>query len=50
MKKFFILLMVVLMLAGLIFTSFADDKDRTRDCVDVCEPIGDPNRGGNGWE
>ena len=41
MKKFFILLMVVLMLAGLTSTSFADDKDRDRDCIDVvCEPEG----------
>ena len=40
MKNIFILLMVVLMLAGLAFTSFAADQTRDRDCVDVCEPEG----------
>ena len=50
MKKYFILLMVVLMLAGLTFTSFADDQDRTRDCDVVCVPIGDENHNGNGWD
>lgn len=46
MKKFFILLMVVLMLAGLTFTTFAADQIRDRDCE--CEPIGDIWR--NGWQ
>ena len=47
MKKFFILLMVVLMLAGLTSTSFADGQDRTRDCTEECEPIGDGPYGPN---
>ena len=47
MKKFFILLMVVLMLAGLAFGSFAEDKVRDRDCDDFIEhEIG---RQGIGW-
>ena len=41
MKKFFILLMVVLMLAGLTFTSFAADRIRDRDCTEDCVPTGD---------
>ena len=42
MKKFFILLMVVLMLAGLASTSFAADQIRDRDCIydEVCVPEG----------
>jgi len=47
MKKFFILLMVVLMLAGLTFSSFAIDQIRDRDCG--CTPVGEANRLGVDW-
>jgi len=47
MKKFFILLIVVLMLAGLTSTSFAGqglgngDCDQVRECDEDCVPDGD---------
>ena len=39
MKNFFILLMVVLMLAGLTSTTFADNQNRTGDCDQLCVPV-----------
>jgi hypothetical protein len=48
MKKFSILLMVVLMLAGLTFTSFADDQDRLRSPDIDCAQAGSNNR--NTWD
>jgi len=47
MKKYFILLMVVLMLAGLTFTSFADDHPGRNGNEYAIEQDGEPLRDGS---
>ena len=50
MKKFFILLIVVLMLAGLTFTSFANQNGNVEEPPNCVEDCDGPIRDRSGWQ